>query len=408
MQRRRRAAHLETMRVQDDMPISCLSQQVTLSLASGQGYRFVNLFHAEPGDRPRELTIRQVDDGLAVVRRAAGCDVVALRPAVDKLPGLQAAAELVLLAPDRLAVAGCTSLGAGPVLLDASAPVSLEVAPSAGTATVVTDGQTRLTLRLKPGVGVVGRGGQKQQTDRAGRVTFTLPAGRHRLKFDPFPMYAEVLAACANVERRPAVAANRADDTLQVPPLKPAWRYDGLEPTVARLPVKSVRCAEPYEGRYGPVEKLFDGRWDDSFTSVQWPRRVRPTVTAELSEPAHSQRRAARVAQRPGPRHRHAARSRSAATDSIGIAAWCLVSLFRPTAGTSDSYANTAEEIQVGQDARQVRLTITPAGKNDSVLSGRDRDSRHTAGHAAGDHGLRTGRSRQRRPRCAGRGHGQW
>jgi hypothetical protein len=361
------AAHLETMRVQDDMPIGCLSQQLTLSLAVGQGYRFVNLFHAEPGDRPRELTIRQVDDGLAVVGRATGCDVVALGPALGKLPGLKAAAELLLLAPDRLAATGCTSLADGQELLSASSPVSIELAPALGSAVLVADRDARLKLRLKPGVRVVDGDIHLQPADAAGYVVLTLTAGRHKLRFDPFPMYSSADGVVARVAKLPTTARFRGSRAADLPLLKQAWQYDGLAPAVVRLPVASVHCQEPYEGRYGPFEKLFDGRCDDSFTSVQWPRGVRPTVTAELAEPARI--RSVVLHEWHNDRgHAIGTRTLEISSDGFRRDRRVVPGAFAPVDHrTSGSYADTAEEIPVGQNARQVRLTVTPAGKNDSV-----------------------------------------
>jgi hypothetical protein len=94
---------------------------------------------------------------------------------------------------------------------------------------------------------------------------------------------------------------------------------------------------------------------------------VRPTVTAELAEPArirsvvlhewHSDRD-----------HAIGTRTLDLSSDGFRRDRRVVPGAFAPVdRRTSGSYANTAEEIQVGQDARQVRLTVTPAGKNDSV-----------------------------------------
>ena len=96
------SCRLETMKMSELLPISRLSQQVSMPMRPGDAYRFVNVVHAEPSDRARDVRVRQIGDGLVVVERAEGADVVWLGSGAGVLPGLRAEAEMVLLGGQTL------------------------------------------------------------------------------------------------------------------------------------------------------------------------------------------------------------------------------------------------------------------------------------------------------------------
>ena len=71
------SCRLERMKVSEGMPISRLSQQVSLPMRQGEGYRFVNLLHAEPSDQARRLSVRRSGERVVVVERPEGWEVIA-------------------------------------------------------------------------------------------------------------------------------------------------------------------------------------------------------------------------------------------------------------------------------------------------------------------------------------------
>ncbi|MFQ5810730.1 MAG: hypothetical protein ACE5JM_14035, partial [Armatimonadota bacterium] len=122
------ACRLETMKMSERLPISRLSQHVSLSMRAGDAYRFINLLHAEPTDEARDVRLRQVGSGLVVVERPEGADVVAFGSGAEGIAGLKVEAEVLLLSSDRIVASACTLLADERDILTSSAPVSLELA----------------------------------------------------------------------------------------------------------------------------------------------------------------------------------------------------------------------------------------------------------------------------------------
>ncbi len=360
------ACRLETMKSSEMLPISRLSQQVSLPLEAGEGYRFVNLLHADPAGNAQDITVRHVDDGLVVVDRAATKDVIAFGPAMGSLPGLACAAEILVLSNDRLAAAGCTRLGAEGNLVLASKPVSIELAPEAGKGAVVAGEDSEVRLRLKPG-GTLSVGEANVQADGDGLATFAVPAGRHTLAFEPFPMYEPVTETIRGIAGRPALPPTARAETLQRPELNLAWQHAGFEAPTETLRVLSVQCNEPHHSRYGPVEKLCDGHFSSSTHSVMWPAGVTPAITMELPTEAEISTVVlrewhmssawdigARQLEISSDGFRDDVRVVEARFEMVGTQKW-------------GGNVNTLMEAKVGKKAREIRLTIYPARDDSSV-----------------------------------------
>ncbi len=357
---------LETMKLSERLPISRLSQQVSLSMQPGDAYRFINLLHAEPSNKTRELGLRRVGEGLIVVERPEGADVVALGPGTGAIPGLSAEAEMLLLSSDRLVAAGCTLLADERDILRSSTPVSVELTPEAGSGIITASEEAEVKLRLKPG-STLTIGDSQTRSDERGLASFRIAAGRHVLRFDPFEMWAPLRSAASRVANLPAVPAGRGQKRIEAPPLAAAWRHAGFEPPTQILPVVSVASSvEPY-GRYGPVDKLFNGRASSSTYSVMWPAGVTAAVTAELG--------AETIVSAVVLREWHmqpvwdiGARQLELSSDGFERDIRIIEAPFEKTGTQSwGSNVNTLMEIQVGQRARQIRLTISPARDDSHV-----------------------------------------
>ena len=92
------------------MPISRLSQQVSLTLKPRQSYRFLNVIRAEPTDHALSLAARQVADDLVVIDRGRRRDVIAFQAGAKELPGVQTDAEILVLGDDRLLLVAATRM----------------------------------------------------------------------------------------------------------------------------------------------------------------------------------------------------------------------------------------------------------------------------------------------------------
>jgi hypothetical protein len=348
---------LEALKTVERMPVSRFSQQVGLRLEPGQSYRFLNLIYADPSGQARHLQGRQVGDGVAVIERPEGADVVAFGPGLGQLPGLTVTAELALLAPDRLLLAGCTNLAGKQVLVQASAPLSLEIVPSAGTATVSSTTDTELTVRLQPGAKVtVGDASVTAAAD--GLATLKLTAGYHELTSSGFLAWPEVAAAAAQVAARPALAGGGATPAPDLPSLKTLWQYAGFDTTPVPLRIASVQASEPGKA---PLERLYDGEYKASTNSVGFPVGKPVTITLELTSEAEVRTVLLREWHML-PQWDLGERTLEVSSDGfakdVRRVAGPFVDRGRDSFGSN---VNTLMELPVGQRARQIRLTASPA-----------------------------------------------
>ncbi len=360
------ACRLEEMKVSEMLPISRLSQQVSRHLDPGQSYRFVNLLHSHPSETTRDVTVRRVGDGLVVVARGEASDVVAFGPGPDSLPGVDCAADALVLTGDHLAAAGCTRLAAGADLISASKPVSVELVPAAGTGALVAAEETQVKLRLKPGSSLT-ISDRQAEADNAGLAEVTVAPGRHVLEFDPLAMPPELVQAAAEVAKLPALPAEAGQQAERPPQLNRVWSHAGFEPPTETLKVVSVECGEPHNGRYGPVEKLFDGHFSSSTHSVMWSQGVPATIMGELAAEAEISSVVLREW------HMNSGwdigeRQLEISSDGFADDTRTVEAPFEMT-GTQKwgGNVNTLMEAKVGQKARQVRLTVSPARDDSSV-----------------------------------------
>ncbi len=298
-------ARLEHMKMAYNLPVSRLSQQVGVTLAAGEAYRFVNVIESHPQDQERAVTVRRVGDGLVVVERPEGADVIALGPEGLAAAGIAGDAEMVLLGEGLLIATGVTELS--------------------------PDGQTEVHFD-------------------AGEAPARFTAIRERVLAMPVP---------------PEGGSGEA--TTQAPALAEAWQAGGFDAPLEALRVDSVTSDLEPTGRYAPVDKLIDGGFSSSTFSVMWAAGETPTITLELPAEAEISNVVLREwhmsdAWDIGERHLQIS-SDGFVNDVREITAPFV------EAGTEQwgGNINTLMEAPVHQSARQLRLTVSPAREDSQV-----------------------------------------
>lgn len=297
-------ASLEYMKTDGSLPVSRLSQQVGLTLAAGEAYRFVNVIEAHPQEEQRAISVRRVADGLTVVERPEGAEVIALGPEGLAAAGITGEAEMVVLGEELLISTGVTEL---------SPEGDTEVRYAAGEA------PARFT----------------EIRDRA-------------------------LAM-------PTMAAAGGGGGLQAPALAEAWQAGGFEAPLQPLRVASISADEPTTERLGPVEKLIDGGFSSSVFSAQWPAGVAPTITLELmgeTEVSSVELREWHMNEAWDIGERTLELSSDGFVNDVRTIEAPFVESGTQRWGNN---VNTIMTVPVDQRARQLRLTISPARDDSSV-----------------------------------------
>ena len=64
------------------------------------------------------------------------------------------------------------------------------------------------------------------------------------------------------------------------------WAYRGVRGPMNPLTPAKVSCPQAHHGRWGPVARLMDGRWDSSTVSTMWGSGVVPEITVDLGRAA--------------------------------------------------------------------------------------------------------------------------
>lgn len=357
---------LEKLRNIERMDISRYSQQVSVALAAQESYRFVNLVHAEPVDAARDISVKQVMGGLIVIERPEGIDAVALDPAPLRMMGLNTDAEMLRLSEDGIVIAGFTSFDVRGNGISASEPVALEVSPAKGDGVFEAGADTHITL--KTGAGVTLQVGDRTVTaNPQGDAQFDIPAGRTPVAFAEVASFAGVTEALGMIAAMPPIApaqTGSAGDGSAT--LSQAWSFAGLEPRPQPLNVASVTADKPHAGR-GPIEKACDGEYHGSTDSVSWRNGETVTLTAELERETFVKSVLLR--------EWHMSETWDIGERRLQVSSDGFVNDIRDIPGEftdegRDVFGgniNTLMGLQVGQKARQLRLTLTPAREDSSV-----------------------------------------
>ena len=359
------AGRLEYMKMAYNLPIHRLSQQVGVRLGVGDAYRFVNVIESHPQEQERAVTVRRVGDGLAVVRRPEGADVIALGAEGQDAAGANGEAELLVVTPTTAAVAGAEVQPAGSTsMFVASAPIAIELDYPAGRGRIVADVPCEGKVFHVDQLHV---DGEAVSPDPDGAQPFTVTAGRHELRFTPCAMPEQLAQIRDRVLAMPALAAAAGGAALQAPPLQEAWQAGGFDAPLEALRVDSVTSDLEPTGRYTPVDKLIDGGFSSSQFSVQWEAGATPTMTLEL--PAETEISSVVL------REWHMSDAWDIGERHLAISSDGFVNDVREItapfveAGTEQwgGNINTLIEVPVHQSARQLRLTVSPARDDSNV-----------------------------------------
>jgi len=359
------SCRVETMRVSERMPISRLSQQVSRRMAAHDSYTFINLVHAEPADSTQPVRVRRIGSATVSVQRGDRVEVVALSPGAG-LFGLTTDAEMVILSPGVFVAAGCTKLKTGSFALAASNPISLELDGVTGTGAICAAKGTDVRVALGPDV-TVNLADTTHRADADGIIAFRLDAGRHELSATSFVVPSALREVLERALALPDYAPQTTTEGADTPALPQLWECGGFDPVPEVLPLDSVACAEPHYGRYGPVGKLADGECGSSFYSVMWPKGATPTITLAL----RSELAVSAVVLREWHMFKGwdiGSRKLEVSRDGFQEDVRTITAPFRETGLQRwGSNVNTLMRAEVGQPARQLRLTIAPARDDSSV-----------------------------------------
>lgn len=350
-------ARLEFMKMAHNLPVQRLSQQVGLTLAAGEAYRFVNLIYSHPQEEQRKVAVRRVGDGLVVVEGPEGTDVIALGSEGLAAAGIDGDAEMVVLGENSIVIAGATEVALeGRQLLKSSAPVSVEVDIASGRAVLSLDEYHRPEAEVRVSLF------DGDEFTIAGNVD-----DRKVVELDA----RAVPEALAQVRERtlamPELPASAGDGAVSAPKLAEAWQIEGFDPPLETLPVASVSADKEHYGRYGPVDKLVDGGFSSSLTSVQWPAGETVTITIELvaeTEISSVVLREWHMSDSWDIGERRLAISSDGFQDDVRE----ITAPFEEV-GTQrwGGNVNTLVEVPVHQSARWLRLTVSPAREDSSV-----------------------------------------
>ncbi|MGD9495659.1 MAG: hypothetical protein AB7Y46_05050, partial [Armatimonadota bacterium] len=290
-------ARLEFMKMAHALPIHRLSQQVGLSLEAGEAYRFVNVIESHPQDQERAVSARRVGDGLVVVERPEGADVIALGAEGLAAAGIEGDAELVVLGDGLLISTGVTELS---------------------------------------------------------------PEGETEVRFAAGETPARFTEIRERVLAMPALEAPAGGGAaMQAPTLPAAWQAGGFDAPLESLRVDAVTAdLEPRES-HSPIDRLIDGGFSSSTFSVMWPAGRTPTITLEL--PAESEissvvLREWHMSEAWDIGERHLAISSDGFVNDVRDIAAPFVETGTERWGSN---VNTLMEVPVNQTARQLRLIVS-------------------------------------------------
>lgn len=361
------SSRLEHMKTVERLPIWRLSQQVGRHLRVGDKQRFVNLVCSRQQADADEPRIAGAPSGFRITSHGASTALLLGGEIALPQGRLRAEADLLLANEGRIGAAGCTLLAGDEELFKSSVPVAIELAPGAGSGVLVTDQPASVQVRIGPN-STLNVDSTRVTADGVGMVRFEVGEGRHTLRCEPFPM-PPLLASLGRGEQ---VAAPREVGAARLPEatLSEAWRCEGFEPAAEVLPVQSVTCDQPWhdigDGRYGPFEKLVDGQYSSSTTSVMWQRGVTPTIVLDLGQETEVKSVVTR--------EWHMNTNWDVGERRLEISSDGFVDDVRAVgpfvaAGTESfgGNVNSLFEVPVAQRARELRLTVTPARPDASV-----------------------------------------
>lgn len=358
-------ARLENLKTVESLPVSRLSRQVGLSLQPGGEYRFVNLVHSFPQADPVERTVRRAGADGVIVEGPGGPDVIVGRRTAAEL-GIETDADLLVIAPDRWAAFGATKLSGPGMSLTADGPVSVEMVAGEGLAVLQADGGCEVSLQVAPNV-AADLDGTAHAVAADGTLRLKLEGGAHRLGFEAAPAGSELVDLIGKAAALPVAEAARAGNGLICPELAMAWKQAGFEAPMEILRPASITSDPAPRASHSPVERLVDGMYSSSIYSAMWPAGQEAKITLDLGKVVDISSVSLRewhmnegwdIAQR----------SLELSDDGFQQDVRTPATPFTETGTESwGNNVNTIYSAPIGQKARYLRLTATPARTDSAV-----------------------------------------
>ena len=248
----------------DEPGYGILSQSLHGQFDGDDEPTFATLIYGHEKTKPNDYSIKRLSNNTCLVTEPERQVLLGVAPLgkPDEPtvlgPGLQIKCTMFALAPDELAFAGLTGLGAGVPLLEADKPIDLSVDLAQGLVTLNATEDTKLTLRgLQVGDGAIT---PTKPTDvsvvdlKAGRSEFTIDAATA-----PVAAVAEaVRAAVALAVQAPSAAAETGRPAY---PQQLARHWEFKVPEGKKLAVRTVEAADlDGDGRDEVFVGTADGR----------------------------------------------------------------------------------------------------------------------------------------------------
>ncbi len=346
-------------------PISRLAQQVSVPLQQGETYRFANLIYADKEDKPRDLRLKRIGDGLFVLSGPDGNSVLAVGSGVSKIPTIQTDAELLLISADRFLMAGATNFQLDDYGFSSDVPVTIEVAPQSGKAAFASAEAAQLRITSEPRFRMTVAGNEVIAND-AGLVTITVQPGTTHAQMPAMGMPPQLALGLQMVAGAPEVLAIAQNGNGDGETLDMLWAGAGFDAPLMPLPVRGITSV-PEPSSKGPADKLTDSMYTSSTNSAGWASGVTPVITLDLGQQQHIRTVvtrewhmaaqwdvAERICEISDDGFVDDIRKIDAEFNYVGDQAW-------------GGNVNTLMQITVDQPARYVRLTISPARKDSNV-----------------------------------------
>ena len=265
--------------------VTKLHQIASVRLGAGENHTFLNLLHTDAPGQAIPTEIRKVARQVALVRRAGTLALAGLAGEGREFGDLSVQAEMLWLGPDRVALAGATSLAWPKQIFTASAPISIEIDLSTcegvievGTETDVTTSRVATldgrevgnVFSVPPGRHTIGIGripGSRSSRGRQLKKLWTRAGGEDSAVSTtdaPTPQLVELWRFAASTFEKKGVLSRSAATHLSsdVPPCTSS-------PWVATHPVRLSHIT------------------DETKDFAIWPRDVSPTLTFDFGHEVH-------------------------------------------------------------------------------------------------------------------------
>ena len=263
--------------------VTKLHQIVNRRLVPGQSHTYLNLLYTDAPERVVETDFRRVAPQAALVRRKEELALAGLAQEVVRLGDIEVRAGMFLIAADRVALAGATSLRWCGIVFDTTEPVNMEIDLAAGRGVVHVRSSTQAVTR-----------GVDRLKGNAVQGTMALPPGRHEIALARSTVDSAGRRRSLSEIWRTAGSDAGSRRSVPAPSLNIAklWAFPaaalGRQEVLSQSVATTLSCdVEPYKASpwiaTHPVRlcHVVDGTKDFAI----WERDQTPTVTFDFEHP---------------------------------------------------------------------------------------------------------------------------